>query len=245
MANSKMSQILRSALKRKQAARAGYSLRALARDLEVSAAFVCNIMSGKRHLPKERLKDFCHFLELEVLEREELIKSVVLDGFSLRILSQRHRPEQKLKTRKSADTIDGGFLSSWVHIAILEGLTLSPPHNDPDELRARLGLTIGQFNDSLKILLKAGMITESKGRFKKREEHLYVVAGRSKKEIRAFHEMMILKAREELTTKTSSEDFQRRLINGFTIAVNAEASEGDCTDVYQYNLQFFPLTKKL
>ena len=72
---------------------------------------------------------------------------------------------------------------------------------------------------------------------------------------------MIEKAKIELETKTFDSDFQKRLINGFTLAFNPAntekvkaklqelmseisiaGSEGECTEVYQLNLQFFPLS---
>lgn len=71
---------------------------------------------------------------------------------------------------------------------------------------------------------------------------------------------MIEEAQKNLTIKTSKNDFERRLISGITVAVNPHKveqckkmldetlhqvslilSEGECTEVYQMNIQLFPL----
>ncbi len=258
-----ISNILRAALKRKQSVTSGYSMRALARDLKVSPAFISKVLAGLQPPPKDRLEELCYCLELDILEKEAVVKAVMLDGFSAKVLGKARHLKKSIHERKTNETTDTRFLSSWANIAVLEGLTLTAPYSDLESLRERLDLTITEINHAIEILADAGMIHEIKGRLQKKDEHLYVAGARPRREVRKFHEMMILRARKELLEKFSDEDYQRRLINGFTLAVNPEhverlkakiirfqdelsqeASEGPCTDVYQCNVQFFPLTKK-
>jgi uncharacterized protein (TIGR02147 family) len=146
---------------------------------------------------------------------------------------------------------------------VLEGITLAASWGDPKALQKRLRITSSEFKGAIATLSRAGLIEEIEGKWQKRDQHLYLAGGRSRAEIRAFHEMMIKKALEELKLKTAQEDYERRLINGFTFALNPEhierlkgkiitfldelaqeASEGECADVYQCNLQLFPLTSR-
>jgi DNA-binding MarR family transcriptional regulator len=253
---------MKSALKRKQAAQPGYSLRALARDLGVSPAFVSNMMAGKKLPPKNRLEKLSYCLELDVLEREQLVKLSLLAGLSPKLLG--HRPGPSLpQTRRTSEVSNRHLLASWANLAVLEGLTLDGAWSDLEELRGRLGLTAPALERVIETLAAAGVIEERHGRWVKKDEHLYLAGGRSRQEVRAFHEMMILKSRDELVTKTAQADFERRLINGFTLAMNPEklevlkakiiefmdelsreAAAGPCTEVYQCNFQFFPLTRK-
>jgi len=271
-ANS-VSHILKAALRRKKSVVPGYSMRVLARDLGVSPAFISNILNGRQPPPKDRLEDLCYCLELDVLEKQDVVRAVMLDDFGAKILPRESHGRTAdgtagrsavIRERKTNETTDMNFLSSWVNIAVLEGLTLSAPCNELRSLQTRLGLGTVDIERAIATLLAAGLIQEMNGGLQKKDDHLYIAGARSKVAIRNFHEMMILRARAELLEKTSEEDYQRRLINGFTLALNPEhierlkakiirfqdelsqeAGEGACTEVYQFNLQFFPLTKKL
>ena len=258
-------EILRAALKRKQSFNRGYSVRALARDWDVSASFVSNVLNGKKLPPRDRLEKLCQVLELDVLEREALVRSLTLDNFSSKILSGPPTRSRKptAKDRSTTQASSAELLGSWMNLAVLEALTLAPPHNETAAIRKRLGLTEIEMKKTLETLLAAGVVEQaSPGVWIKREDHLYVATGRSRKEVRSFHETMLLRARNELVSKTSQADFDRRLISGSTLALNPaqfeklkakiihfldelsqDAGEGICEEVYQCNIQFFPLTK--
>lgn len=96
--------------------------------------------------------------------------------------------------------------------------------------------------------------------FKKTDRLTYVPTGRSKAEVRQFHDQMIVKSRAELK-KTEAQDFTRRYITGATFALNSAqleqlkslvasflneitqaGAQGPCDEVYQCNVQLFPLT---
>jgi uncharacterized protein (TIGR02147 family) len=262
---AKIAALLKSALKRKKLNSPSYSLRALARDLGVSAPFVSNVVSGKRFLPMERLNDFARILELDVHERELLMRATLEQSFGPAPTDFSSRKSRSnLGVRKTTEVRTKNLLSDWANLAVLEGLTLTPTSNQADDLRTRLGLTSPQFKDAIATLSELGLITKVQdGSYRKNDEHLYVAGGRSRKEVRDLHQMMIAKASAELRNKSAQEDYTRRLINGFTMAVNPshierlkikiiefmdqisqEASTGPCSEVYQLNLQFFPLTKK-
>jgi uncharacterized protein (TIGR02147 family) len=256
-----ISEILRAALKRKQTFNSGYSVRALARDWDVSAAFASNVLNGKKLPPRDRLEKLCQVLELDVLEREALVRAVTLDKFTSKVLSS---SEQTTKTRRqTTNAPSSSLLASWMNLAVLEALTLEEPYNSLPQMKKRLALTEADLQKTLKTLAAAGVAQETEpGVWRKRDDHLYVATGRSRKEIRAFHESMILRARDELVKKTSQEDFDRRLITGSTLALNSaqmeklkakiihfldelsqEAGEGPSDEIYQCSLQLFPLTR--
>jgi hypothetical protein len=79
--------------------------------------------------------------------------------------------------------------------------------------------------------------------------------------VRHYHGQILSLAREQLN-RTAQEDFEGRFIGGLSVAINpehlaaaklkiqaalAEAGEllsrGPCTEVYQLQVQFFPVTK--
>jgi len=257
-AETSVPSILRAAFLRKKQSNPGYSLRALARDLGVSPAFASKVMSGQKLPPKDRLEKLSFLLELDVPEKEVVVKAVLLDSFGEKVLGA---PAKKRSPRATADASPKQILSSWANLAVLEGLSLESPLNELAGLGARLNLSPALVRRAIETLSAAGLIEETEGGWRKKEQLLYVAGGRSKSEVRAFHAAMIEKARRELD-KIAQADYERRLINGFTMTLNTdhlerlkskiidfldelsrEAGEGRATEVYQCNVQLFPLTK--
>lgn len=256
-------QILKAALKRKGQRGHGYSMRALARDLKVSPAFVTNLLQGKRPIPKDRISKLIKFLELDTIEQKELSRAVLLSKMgtpALRSLLKKDLKTETLKRKTVVDIKQDDLLSDWWTLPVLESLSLDTGETF-EEIQKRLGLTKAQWNKAIYTLIKEGVIEEVDGGYRKKEDHLYLSTGRSKAITRAFHKQMIEKALTEFT-KTQDEDFQRRLITGYTFALangqveelkvmimrfldkaSRQASDGECADIYQFNVQFFPLTK--
>jgi uncharacterized protein (TIGR02147 family) len=257
-------EILNAAFKRKRIQRPEYSKRALARDLGVSPAFVTNLFKGKKTLPNSRLLDIIRILELDIHERNRLIEIVALGNIPSGVLGAQRGAKMILGDRHVHEGPNMHLLANWYNLALLEGLDLEPPHNTIAALKKRLRLTNSQIENALDCLIKTGTVEVENGQFRKVAAHLYIPSGRSKKEIRQFHEKMILKAREQLMTRNSDQDFQRRLITGFTFSVDQDdieelkamimkflnslsrkATKVRGTDIFQCNLQFFPLTAEI
>lgn len=265
MAKESVHTILSDAFTRKQGAHKGYSQRALARDLGVSAAFITNVLNGKKMPPRDRLPSLIRILELDVFEQKALSKAMLIQSETSKTIREFLSEELVLKSKERkivGSQTNFHFLSKWWYIAVLEALSLSGRKVTAKSIQKRLSLTELQFNEAITILLQEGLIEETPEGYKKKNDHLYYPTGRSKKSIRDFHGQMIQKAQEELK-KASEEDFARRFITGFTFSLNAEQVNGlkakiaefmeevsreagtaNCDEVYQFNMQLFPLTKK-
>lgn len=263
MRNRKVHQILTSAFQRKEKQGHGYSKRALARDLGVSPAFITNLLQGKKAPPKDRIPAIIKILELDTIEQRELSRALLLsktESPALQALLKKELDGIGLNRKTMIDVKQNDLLAEWWFIPVMESLSLNP-RGKPEETQRRLGITKGQWNRAISVLLKEGVIYQTEDGYKKKEDHVYLSSARSKASIRAFHKMMLEKALLELE-KTQESDFQRRLITGYTFALSDErleelkamimqfldraarkATEGKCTDLYQLNVQFFPLTK--
>src|SRR5690606_4321007 len=73
-------EILKSIYARKAKANRRYSLRAFARDLELSPSFMTNFMKGRRRLSIERAEALAKLLELDHKTANAFVKSVVLEN---------------------------------------------------------------------------------------------------------------------------------------------------------------------
>jgi len=203
-------------------------------------------------------------LELDPLEQREFSRALILDSVDspkLRSLLKKELLDVRRNRKTLIDVRQDELLAEWWVIPVMESLTLSTDET-PADIQERLGVSKAQWNAAVSLLVNEGIVHETEQGYKKKEDHLYVSTGRSKASVRTFHKKMIGRALGELE-KTQESDFQRRLITGYTFALAPEyleeiktmimrfldkasrrASEGECKEVYQLNIQFFPLTKK-
>lgn len=257
----KSAELLNKALIRKQKKHSQYSQRSFAKDLKVSSAYISHLLKG-RQLPNiNRIDEIARLLELDIMEKSRLAQLIVFDG-SEKIENLTLEKTNDVLQRKQIEIALEKILSSWLHIALLEGLTLTPPHNNIKNLQKKLKISSSQIEKSLELLLQSQLIEKTENNFRKTHQHLYIPSGRSRSIIRNYHNQWITKAKENLNQKTSAQDFNNRLITGFTFAMNPkkldqlkikitnflnelsqDASASDCTEVYQCNVQFFPVTQ--
>ncbi len=257
--------LLNKALIRKKERFSFYSQRALARDLGVSSAFVTKILSGKRAIPPKRIRRICRVLDMDPTAETILLKSIVLHSQRSNDLKQIVLESPKLKTKlldfKNIEHRKFSLLSNWYNLAILYLLTCKIDKST-NTIAKKLGLSASEVERSLNSLKNAELVACDNGQWKKTTENEFFPTTKSLSEVRGFHRQMIKKSYDELS-KTSQESFDSRLITGFTIATNPEKidvakklvfeilgeistllSDGTCTEVYQCNVQLFPLTKK-
>lgn len=245
-----------------------YSQRALARDLGMSVSFVSDIIKGKRQLPQQRVADFKRVLKMDVvtqklfdqaLKRAFLEKNAIFDeNIEKEDFKSKVAEYTEVQRKKS------NVYNHWYNIAIMDLLTCEGVITTPSALAQRLGISQEQVRMSLSLLELEGFIIKKEDRWCKVSERIRFPTTYSMESIRGFHGQMIDLALKQLKQETSEESFQKRLINGVTIAINPQnlekakarlndaicevaemLTEGDCTEVYQLNCQLFPLTRKL
>lgn len=257
--------VLKLYFERKRLTNPQYSLRALARDLDVSPAYASTILSGKKALPESRLKDFISVLDLDdiaVLQLKKLImpEEVPVKKEETQVFSEedksffsKYRPLDKKKYE---------ILNEWYNIAIMDLTTCVDFKNDSAWISKKLKITQLEVEIAIDNLTRLGLLVVEDGMLKKSEGKLRFPTKNSQSVIRKFHKQMIKKAADELDQREEDTAFNERLITGSTFAINPDkisllkeklqealyeasalGSEGDCHGVYQLNIQFFPLTK--
>ena len=125
-----------------------------------------------------------------------------------------------------------------------------------------MGISVLETEIALERLLESKLLEEKDGVYVKTNNKMRLPTTRTKEIIRKFHQQMIKKAYDELHQKVDEEDFKKRLITGATFAINQKkieeiqklvheklyeitdlATSDDCDELYQLNIQFFPLSK--
>lgn len=250
---------------RKKLSFPNYSLRALARDLDISAPYVSNILNGKKPVPENRLADFIKVLDLDDIAILQL-KHAVFPESKTAIVEDGPRLNEDdinfINKYKPLDKKKYEVLNDWYNIAILDLTTCEGFKSDPAWIAKKLKLNQLQVEIAIENLKRHDLLKTVDGKLEKVEDKLRFPTNVSQTVIRKFHKQMIKKAYEELDEKIEDSEFANRLIAGTTFALNTEkmailkekiqntiyevaatASEGPCQSVYQLNFQFFPLSK--
>lgn len=259
------SDILKRYFRRKQEFNSSYSLRAFARDLGVSPSYVSAVLSGGKRPSIRMIERAIRVLELDESAEMALKRAVaaetahgqlLLENAPQRVVEdavERFRPLPKGKQ---------SLLHRWYYVAVLDLITCSDFQSEPSWIARRLGISVDQVRESLFALERLGLIQLEGATWTKVAARVRVATQQSQKEVRDFHRQMIEKSLQELTGNTDQDAFDKRLIAGVTFAANpaelkkarqmlneavhqvaTELMRGECTEVYQINLQLFPLTK--
>lgn len=258
--------LIADALKRKQKMSPLYSQRAFANDLGVSPAFVTKILGGLRPIPFKRVKSVVKILDLDASEHLNLVKYLISESLKSNEAKQylkkiNLQDENKLEHYSRKGKSDFKLLSKWYNIVILDLISCSNFVNDSRWIGRKIGISEHEASECLKNLEAEKYIELKDGKFFKIDKDLLLSTGQTHLQIRNFHREMIKKAYNQLSFD-NQEDVERRLITGFTIAAAPEKvellksmildfmgeasrflSDGNCTDVYQFNIQLFPHTK--
>lgn len=237
-------EIIRSRFESLKKANPLYSLRAFAKDLDVSPAVISLVFAGKR-APSE-------ILQLKFERKFGTPKGVV---------DRSKRPAAGAYASPSFVSVDmRNGPRHWYELAILDLLTVDGFVPDVAWISRRIGISAVRASEALDALAGLGLLEIDGEEIRKTKTKISFTPSTSLPIVRSIHRQFIQKALEELERHDQSA-FDRRRISGTTMAVNParldEAkrrvdafqqeltdflTEGRCTELYQINVQFFPLT---
>jgi uncharacterized protein (TIGR02147 family) len=261
-------EILKQVIQQKTRKNPAYSLRAAARDLNVTPGYLSLITTGKKRLSFERALQFSQFLKMDETRGELFLRAVALESMKSpacrAFLENTLSDDDAVRAREFAtlelDRIR--ILSEWYHVAVLDLTLLEQFKPDVAWVASELGITSEQVKSAVARLERAGLLEVTPTRWTKTSAKLAVPTTYSDRAIREFHEQMIDKALETLQSP-DPDDFAAREISSVTFAVdparmtqakkeiekfkrrllNMMGGEGKCTALYQMNVQLFPLNK--
>lgn len=156
---------LREELNRRQTRRPQYSLRAFARDLEMSPSFLCEFLAGRQGLSRERVHWLAKKLDFPDEQREhfwDLIESRFgrssesKKAAGVRVVQRSKSHDSKMSLEKFR------LVAEWYNFVILEILGL--PENDysPKAMAEILGISEKEVKQAFTRLKNLGLIEESK-----------------------------------------------------------------------------------
>lgn len=247
----------------------GISLREFSDSIDLSPTYVSLILNSKRLPNMETLKKLAEHLEMDHLAFDQL-----KDAYQLDWLKKKNIKATLIK-KNNKSTSDGdvevtlmedtNVFKSWLNLALSEFTLCDAFTEDAQKLAQIFSVSPSEVKEAFHWLTVSGFLERNiEGVLQKKYKKIrFPVSHRSRMQMRNFHKQMILKAVRHMELNTEQEAYQRRLINGYTVAVNSEKieeakillqkslaevaellSHGASDAVYQLQVQFFPLTKK-
>ena len=252
-------------LKRKAEKPYYFTMQNVAKRAGVSPAYLSRIFQGERPPSLRLTQKLVRVLEYSSLEQLEEEFGISSNPKAAKRNFAESRVQKVIKKPKKNfinyyDDPSFSLNDQWYYIALLDLTTCSNFQSSPQWIAKRLGISKDEVTLAISELEKAGLLKVENGTMKKINNDLVIPTVSSREKIRHYHKVMSLKAIEIMEQNVSSVDFQKRLIKGSTIAANPDRleiaknlinkalievietlSEGDCTELYHFNLQLFPL----
>jgi uncharacterized protein (TIGR02147 family) len=236
-------------LTHRQTRNSAYSLRAFARDLNVGATTLSDVLADKRNFSKTNLKKVMEKMMLSPVEKDILEKQNT--DKSVRTSAEIER------THLSDDTFH--LIADWYYLAILNLAKI--PHNkgaNPAWTAKRLGIKMDQAEEALKRLLRLELIKKTRHQIFRTSKPLTTSNDIPSEAIRKHHNQNLLLAEKSL----HNDPIAVRDFGSVTMSVNLEnlprakeilfktrkkiaalLEEGPVSEVYTLSFQLFPLTQ--
>lgn len=155
-------EILQSEWDRKRKLNSKYSLRAFARDIQISPSRLSEILNRHYGLSRKAAETICTKLNLSEREREIFCDQV--ESQHSRSLYKKKAAIDRLEKHRDADktrnlSVENFKLASeWYHFALLELVSLRDFNSDPKWIGYKLGLEVSKVEDSIDLLIKLDLL---------------------------------------------------------------------------------------
>ncbi|MES3037383.1 MAG: TIGR02147 family protein [Bdellovibrionota bacterium] len=193
-----VSEILASAFDGRKNRNANYSLRAFARDLDVSPSRLSEVMGGSEGISENTALKIAEKLKLKPQEKiffMDTILATAARNEEVRKLAK-IRIEKARKNRLLLELQEDQFkaIADWYHAAILELTQVCGFQNDVDWISAELGITPLQTKDAIARLKKLGLIqTRADGSWEIHSD-AYQTFSKSSLAVKRFHQQILEKS---------------------------------------------------
>lgn len=162
-------EILSLEFEKRKLANSSYSLRAYARDLNLSAPRLSQILNKKSGLSYEAAEEVASALKLDDQEKSWFCDSAAV--FSERSAGKKEEfanriKEYKRESKKFSEINLEYFkvIEDWFHFGILELTYLKDFQNSEDWMARKLGITKAEVKVAVERMKRLGLITEKDGR---------------------------------------------------------------------------------
>lgn len=220
-------------LKSRQQKNSKYTLRAFARDLNLSPAYLSQIIQGKKMISLHRVQDISQKLNLSDNEYQKFLETVAKENgiksnarsILAPLLNQNISMTDIFEDSQKIEMDQIECLKTWYHIAILELTTCENFKSDIKWISKKLKIPQVEVCDAIERLLRLGLLKEDQNKWIKTNKKLSISTTKSLSAVREFHKQTSNKAIECMNRNTTEKDFKKRSIIGATMAMNPNKIE--------------------
>lgn len=260
-----VSEYLSTELARRRLRNKSYSMRAFARDLELSPSRLSEVLNGHEGLSEQSAERVAARLALKTKEREyfrDLVLATSARNRTVRKFATERMTElRELDKLKRLEENKFRLIADWYHGAILELTQTKGFRADSAWIAARLGITRSQAADAIARLDELGLIKiEANGKWSVPPEAVVSSSDIPSSAIRKFHRQVLAMAMESVIEDANEErefqamcvaipksrmnEFRREMQKFMTKFWHDIESDPDKTDLYYLAMQLFPVKNR-
>ncbi|MGZ3743672.1 MAG: TIGR02147 family protein [Pseudobdellovibrionaceae bacterium] len=214
--------ILKSELRTRQKSNSSYSLRAFARDIQLSPGYLSDLMKGKKKVSVDTAMKISKALSWSWRDTQVFLQMSQLSAAKSKsaarfIKNEIHHTQALYNTFTRIKPLNFTPISDWYFFAIMELTDLPGFKNDAGWISQRLGISIATATEAISLLKEHGYIAQdSDGRWVKR--YNLGVKDTPSSALRKFHRQHLRNA--ELAIEEQA--YERRHASGITMAIDAK-----------------------
>lgn len=245
---------LKGHLETKQSENPAYSLRALARDLDLHSSTLSQIIRGKRKLPFKKAKSISKKLELSPKEH-----TLFMESFHRSKTSIDNIEIEKLDRRFLLDESYGKVIAEWEHYAVLDLFDLTGFEVNLESICKKLKISKTRAKEVINNLLQAGLLSVNQfGEYGKAHPDIKTTEDITNQALQKSHlETLDIGKQKLKDIEVELRDFSattvaldleklpeaKTIIREFRQKMSALLRDGNKTDIYQLAIQFYPLSE--
>lgn len=206
--------ILMVSLSRRQKVNPAYSLRAFARDLQISASSISLILAGQQGLSVAKANLIADKIGLVSQERELFLLSVE-GSHSRNLISKRLAQEKLIFAQAYFEKQQDHLLKNWLNLPIIEYIR-SHPTVGLQSLGQLFETSDLEIKKILAVLRKEKIITRSKNKWSVKKDYMNFGSDVPSSIIRQFHNETLIRAMRSI----EEQDLNERLLSTTVFNIN-------------------------
>ncbi len=251
------SEIIRDQFHTRALKNPSYSLRAFARDLELTSGGLSDILTKKTGLSESKAQSIAEKLFINTEERNFFCTLVKAN--CSRKEDERKNAEAELWNYDTEyiNLADDHYcvLSEWYHFALVELVRIKDFQNDPQWISKRLGISPEEVKKAIERLLHVKLLNLEDGKLTQTYDFFSSPSGTPSDAAKNFHKQIISRASDALMTqKIEERDFTSgflrvrkseipiiaQKIKEFRRELSKEVESGEEHDsIYAFSIQFY------
>lgn len=252
-------------LEQRQKKNPSYSLRAFARDLEMSPQKLNQVLKGKSGISPESAEQVATKIKLSKLEQELFLSLVAAKHHRSKVLREEAKNRiEEVRSKMGFQQVSGEIfesISKWYHWACYHLVDIKTFRPDMNWVSKKLEISVDEATSAFNSLFGAGLLsTDANGNWTRTNKKFAFSSNTPSNTLRKFYREMLKKAEKTL----DGEPMEARYFAVSNFAINESdrefikaemdtfrknliekllARDSVPTRVYSLSMQFFPLDK--